>query len=109
MIVQNWLIFALFIPVILYVSVVVGMYLGQRKLIYRPDETPVSVSEVRAIGAQLVETSSADGVRTSHLYHPAGQGKPTVIVFHGNAGNIDDRLDKAQRFIAMNYGVGVVG
>lgn len=105
----NWLTSALLIPVIIYLAIVIGMYLGQRKLIYRPDKTPVSAVDVQAIGAQLVETRSADGVTTSHLYYPAVQGHPTIIVFHGNAGNIDDRLDKAQRFIASNYGVIVVG
>ena len=49
-----------------------------------------------------VDLNAADGVRLHAWFVPGRASRPTVVFFHGNAGNISHRLDK----LAILHGVG---
>ena len=47
-----------------------------------------------------------DGVELFSWYAPAPEGRPTLVFFHGNAGNLASRAFKAKAF--MRAGIGVM-
>jgi len=97
-----------------YIVVVLAIYLGiagllfvfQRNLLYfpdghRPSPVAVGVSEMEEVGF-----TTDDGLELFSWYAPAPEGRPTLVFFHGNAGNLASRAFKAKAF--MRAGVGVM-
>lgn len=92
-----------------YLTVVALLYLFQRNLMYFPGGR---VGEPADAGVpEMVERRirAADGVETVSWVGPAGTSKKTVVIFHGNAGNIADRVFKARYFLDDGYGVVLAG
>jgi len=99
----------LIVPAALYLLIVGVVYVFQRNLMYAPGhhmETPthVGVSEMEAVS---VETG--DGLVIESWYAAGDPGKPTIVLFHGNAGTLDDRAFKARQFLDAGYGVALAG
>lgn len=66
---------------VLYGLIAAAAFLGQRALLY---PAPLSASEPRAAGAELVRIAVDADVTTYALYAPAPPGAPTLVHFHGN-------------------------
>jgi fermentation-respiration switch protein FrsA (DUF1100 family) len=82
-----------------YVVVVLGAYLGQRKLMYFPDTR-------RTLPAQLgLQGVDEVGARVIAWYGKAKPGEPTLLYFHGNGGSLADRAERVRRFMAEGWGV----
>jgi fermentation-respiration switch protein FrsA (DUF1100 family) len=55
---------------------------------------------------EAVETRSADGLRLLAWYHaPPTDSSPVLVYFHGNAGHIGHRADRARPYIDAGFGV----
>jgi len=92
-----------------YMMVVVMAYVFQRSLMYHPD---INVPDPAAFGLRdtvVVAYSAGDHTPLQSWYQPASQGKPTLVLYHGNAGNIGDRAFKAKLFIEQGMGVLLAG
>jgi fermentation-respiration switch protein FrsA (DUF1100 family) len=89
----------------LYVGFVALLYFAQRSMIYLPDRSPVGAVQ----GFERVALQSADGIALVSLFAPPQGSKPVVAIFHGNAGHIGHRVDKARGLMARGYGVMLVG
>lgn len=67
----------------------------EKKLIYFPtrahDATPAGLG----LAHEEVELVAGDGVRLHGWFLPAKGSRFTVLLFHGNAGNVSHRLDRA--------------
>jgi hypothetical protein len=67
----------------------------EKRLIYFPtrahDATPAGLG----LAHEEVELVAADGVRLHGWFLPAKGSRLTVLLFHGNAGNVSHRLDRA--------------
>ncbi len=90
---------------LLYGSVMFVAWAGQRHLIYKPDanmEDPASIG-IAGLAERWIDTP--DGVRVLAWYIPAKSGEPTLLYFHGNAGNLARRADRFRRFAAQGWGV----
>lgn len=85
-----------------YVLVAAGMFLMQRNFIYAPDKTAFGAPPE---GMELFEITAADGLMLGGWFAPAKEDKPTIVLFHGNAGNISGRAYKATFLISEGYGV----
>jgi fermentation-respiration switch protein FrsA (DUF1100 family) len=89
---------------VLFICLVSFFYFNQRKFIYFPlkvkPEIPHSLPKMSTI---LLKTK--DGLSIYGWYQPATENKPTLLVFHGNAGNIGMRVPLASYFIQKGYGV----
>ncbi len=100
---MTWLKTAFILIVSIYVLVCVIMFVLQRSFLYFPDPSPLSEIEIGSEW-QRVSTETADGLTLNHFYRPAADGSPTMLLFHGNAGNIGLRLEK---FASLeDFGVG---
>ncbi len=82
----RWILFLIF----LYSLMVLLVYLGQRRLLYFPEDWRPSEEYLRANG--LRSWPSETDYRGFLSRDPLGESKGTVVVFHGNAGAAWQRL-----------------
>jgi fermentation-respiration switch protein FrsA (DUF1100 family) len=88
----------------LYAVVALSAFFFQRRLTYFPDPertAPASFNLPR-VEERIIET---DGERLVSWFAPASPGRPTVLYFHGNAGNLASRSERVRRFLARGWGV----
>ena len=92
--------------VVLYLALAAYLYIQQRSFLYFPDaRRPVS-AEAGIPELREVQLTSADGLHLLAWYvPPPARGRPVILYFHGNAGNIADRTDRLAMFARANYGV----
>jgi fermentation-respiration switch protein FrsA (DUF1100 family) len=88
-----------------YGLVVLGMYAGQRRLLYFPDPSRVSPAARGLVGVEERELETADGERIVVWYGKASPGAPTFLYFHGNGGNLSVRSPRFERFMREGWGV----
>ena len=87
--------------------VLVGLLaLQERRLIFFPTRTLAAVPADFGLRAEELSITAADGV-TLHGWWIEGPGDRALIWYHGNAGNIGDRLHNARWFVDR-LGVDVV-
>ncbi|MEZ5851746.1 MAG: alpha/beta hydrolase [Hyphomicrobiaceae bacterium] len=91
-----------------YVAVVVAAWLGQRRLMYHPDARRVAPAQAGLSMAREREIVTPDGQRLVAWQIDARPGQPTILYFHGNAGNLTDRAARASRYAAVGYGFFIV-
>lgn len=77
-------------------------YLLQRRLIYFPLKTQPSLVGLKDIYTE-VYTQTQDQLKLTHWY--AKQGQPYIVVFHGNAGNIEGRGYRFKFLVDQGYSV----
>lgn len=88
-----------------YVLVCLCTFFLQDRLIYFPGGPPAT--DPSAVGLAFEErfAVTADGLRLHAWWIPSKERSGTVLVSHGNAGNIGDRLHLARSFRAMGFDV----
>jgi fermentation-respiration switch protein FrsA (DUF1100 family) len=92
---------------LIYVAVVALLYVYQRDLMYFPDQirrVPPSHYAMLA-GVQEVELKTADGLRVYAWYWPPPEGRPTVLLFHGNGGSLRSQRYRLKYFKEAGMGV----
>ena len=73
-------------------------------LIYYPDRTPF----ITPAGITNLNLITSDGVQIHGWFIPAPAARVTVLLLHGNAGNISDRLEKIQILRAVGAEVCII-
>lgn len=84
-------------------------FLLQRKMLYYPEPAMVSPSAAGVPEMRAVETRTEDGLTLTAWYAAAPKGAPTIVLFHGNAGNLSHRAFKARLLIDAGFGVLLAG
>ncbi len=90
---------------LVYVGVLGLAWVTQRDLVYRPDPRPADPGTVGIAGIEERWITAPDGVRVVAWYGRAKNNQPTVLYFHGNAGNLALRSERIQRFMQRDWGV----
>lgn len=88
-----------------YLILAAGIYSFQRDMLYDPDTTRPDVKSVGLQHLQEVELATSDGLRLLAWYLPPPAGRPVVVYFHGNAGNLADRSRRLRRIAEGGLGV----
>ncbi len=99
----KWLAFA---GAFSYAVLVAALYLNQRSMIYHPDQSIPDRSTVGLpdMSAHRIETE--DGFKLLAWWKPpADPTRPTIVFFHGNAGNVGHRSREARQFIEAGLGL----
>lgn len=96
-----WLHRIILTALLLYIGLAAIACFAQRKLIYFPPNF------YNPPPAEMVEVRTASGALG--WYSPASDGRPTVMVFHGNASSIDSNMHIFRDLQAAGYGVWSVG
>jgi len=89
----------------LYLLVLVAMFVFQRQLQYFPGHRAPNPQDVGLRGVDVIDLPTPDGETVRLWYVPATPGMPTVLYFHGNAGEIADRADRFAAYQAAGLGV----
>lgn len=89
----------------LYALVVLGMWLGQRRLIYPATPSRVAPEQLGLLGVRELELRTPDGAMLVAWRMQARTGQPTLLYFHGNGGNLADRADRVRRYQAAGLGL----
>jgi uncharacterized protein len=93
------------VPLIAYLLVLACLYVFQRQLLYFPDRSRPPLGSLAQLGVREAELTTADGLSLRSWYLPAHSGRPVILYFHGNGGNISHRADRLRRFAREGYGV----
>jgi uncharacterized protein len=88
---------AIAICVALYAIVCIGLYAGQRKLLFRCDAAEIDPATL-GLNAQTLRLKTEDGESLVAWSFPPAPQRPLILYFHGNAGGLDLR---AERFRAI--------
>lgn len=95
--------------VVFYVMLVVLMYVFQRSFQFYPESRLPGRVESGVASMDEVRFTTIDGLELfAWAQPPSVDGKPWVVIFHGNAGTIAGRAHKARLFLDAGYGVMLV-
>jgi fermentation-respiration switch protein FrsA (DUF1100 family) len=96
---------AIAICVALYAALVLGLFVGQRKILFRCDAAEVDPATLE-VPAQTLRLKTDDGETLLAWSIAPAPKRPLILYFHGNAGGLDLR---AERFRAMaEAGIGLL-
>jgi fermentation-respiration switch protein FrsA (DUF1100 family) len=76
----------------------------QERFIFFPDTSPLAAPPI-AGAFRLEEVETADALRLRFWAAPPQPGKPTIILFHGNAGKASDNSEMVARVVDAGYGL----
>ncbi len=83
-----------------------GLFVFQRSLLYLPPRDRPDIAAMAAPDLEAVTLRSEDGLDLVHWYHPPAEpGGAVVLLFHGNAGHIGDRVPKYRTLLDAGFGV----
>lgn len=94
--------------IVVYAVAMLGMYVFQRKLQYLAENKGLTPERVGVVGATVETLTTPDGEKIIVWYAPAAEGKPTILYFHGNAGEIGDRPLRFNYYHSRGFGVAYV-
>ena len=89
----------------LYAVVALSAFLFQRRLTYFPDPQRSSPASFNLAGVEERIIATPDGEHLVTWFAPAAPGRPTLLYFHGNAGNLANRSERVRRFLVRGWGV----
>lgn len=89
---------------VLYVLLMVGLFFGQRHLIYFPSKKVPDFSKVSWLSEFKTYTDDNLGIR-GWWKKPDNKKSPIVVYFHGNSGSVADGFEKAQLWASRGYGI----
>ncbi|MEJ2592428.1 MAG: alpha/beta hydrolase, partial [Candidatus Thiodiazotropha sp.] len=101
----------LLVGVLAYLGTALFLFFDQSHIIYLPDHPNRTL---RATPAQIgldyrpVTLTAEDGVRLDGWFVPAESPRATLLFFHGNAGNISDRLASLELFHQLGLSVLII-
>jgi fermentation-respiration switch protein FrsA (DUF1100 family) len=88
------------------VALVVGLLAIESRLIYYPIREHAAVPSDYGLRAEDLRIETEDGVAL-HAWWVRGDGRRALLYFHGNAGNISHRLDRAQQ-VTRRFGLDIL-
>jgi fermentation-respiration switch protein FrsA (DUF1100 family) len=88
-----------------YSFAVVMMAVFQRDLMYHPASFMESPAFYNLTTTTEIPLRAADGVKLRSWYFPPERGKPLVLFFHGNAGNLSFRIKKMEAIHQRGMGI----
>jgi uncharacterized protein len=88
---------AIVVCVALYAAVAIGLFVGQRKILFRCDAAEIDPATL-GLKAEILRLKTEDGESLLAWSILPAPGRPLILYFHGNAGGLDLRVE---RFRAM--------
>ena len=86
----------------IYFLVLVFLYFYQRNLLYHPNENNYSGDKI-SVDIEKVKIQTADNIELLGWYHEKNlKDYKTLVYFHGNAGSLENRINKLNHFQDMN-------
>lgn len=90
----------------IYLLLTGAVFVMQRTLLYPGARDVPDLALYHGLGIREVTTRTGDGLTLTHWYRPPERPDgPVVVVFHGNAGHLGDRVPKLKPLIDAGYGL----
>jgi fermentation-respiration switch protein FrsA (DUF1100 family) len=89
----------------LYAIVVLLAWLGQRRLMYFPNPQRISPAAAGLMDVTEAVLDTPDGARLVVWRAAPSAGRPTLVYFHGNAGNLINRAPRFARYRDLGFGL----
>ena len=87
--------------VVIYISVLIILFIFQRSLMYHPLENNYFGDKLE-VNVEKVKITTSDNINLLGWFHKKNLKKfKTIVYFHGNAGNLDNRIHKLNHFKDM--------
>jgi len=93
------------ITLLAYLVLASWLYFNQRGLLYFPDVTTPTPEQAGFPEFSVVRYKTADGLELYGWYKEAGKGFPTLVHFHGNAGNLLNHSQFSRPLLDSGYGL----
>ena len=90
---NNIFIKSFFLLILIYFVITVVVYFFQRKLLYHPF-SPQITGEGLIHNFETINFKTSDNFELKGWFHLKNSNKKTILFLHGNAGNLDNRIDK---------------
>ncbi len=87
-----------FVAIAVYTGLVLLLFAFQGRLVFFPTHDMGETPSVLGLAYENVRFPASDGVTLHGWYVPGDPSAPTLLFFHGNAGNISHRLDSLEIF-----------
>ena len=88
--------------IIIYSSVLILLFIFQRSLMYHPEENNYFGDQLKIKG-EKVKIKTSDNINLLGWFHKKDLKKfKTIVYFHGNAGNLENRIHKLNHFKDMD-------
>ena len=87
-----------------YLSAVGYLYAFQRDYVFKPSGELALPLDKDMPGVEVITLNAADGTELAGWYQPPRPGLPTLLYFHGNAGNISERASRFQQIVGSGFG-----
>ena len=88
----------------LYAAVFVGLYVGQRRILFRCDAAEVDPATL-GLKAKILRLKTEDGENLLAWSIQPALGRPLILYFHGNAGGLDLRVDRFRAIAEAGMGL----
>lgn len=92
-----------------YCAILLGLYIGQRSLMYHPDSARIKPAATGLTAVVERELQAKDGTKLIAWHSKTAKGQPTIVYFHGNAGTLADRARRINEMQARGWGVFILG
>lgn len=94
------------VPAALYLSACGALHGMQRSFLFHPDAArPVLAVAGHVAGLREVELATEDGLHLLAWYLPPWDGRPVILMFHGNAGSLSHRPARFAHFAHQGFGL----
>ena len=90
---------------LIYLAAGGALYLGQRRLVYFPNPQRTPPEEFGLANVEERTLKTPDGEALICWYAKAQPGQPTILYFHGNAGNISTRAERIRKYMVRGRGM----
>jgi fermentation-respiration switch protein FrsA (DUF1100 family) len=90
---NNIFIKSFFLLILIYFIITVVVYFFQRKLLYHPF-SPQITGKGLIHNFETINFKTSDNFELKGWFHLKNSNKKTILFLHGNAGNLDNRIDK---------------
>ena len=88
--------------IVVYISVLILLFIFQRSLMYHPLENNYSGDKLN-VEVEKVKILTSDNINLLGWFHKKDLNKfKTIVYFHGNAGNLENRIHKLNHFKNMD-------
>ncbi|HEX2256789.1 MAG TPA: alpha/beta hydrolase [Afifellaceae bacterium] len=88
-----------------YLAIVGYLYLFQRSFVFHPGGALLSPAEAGLPQVGNNRLTMPDGVEITAWHAPPRPGMPTLLYFHGNAGNISYRAEHFRQILESGFGL----
>jgi len=87
-----------------YLSAVGYLFAFQRDYVFKPSGELALPADKDLPGVEVITLNAADSTHLTGWYQAPKPGLPTLLYFHGNAGNISERSSRFQQIVGSGFG-----